>query len=239
METGIYTAKEYTYLAIPKRAGTYTLQPEFTYFDPETATYETTQSKAYTITVSPGSEMPNVNVPNTQNKEIAEGLLDIRRQTELQVRSTPFFGTTAFWGLTALPLLLFLGTIVFKNVKNRQANIDPEILKQRKAEQVARQHLAQAKAHLEANKGRAFYDEVSKAMMGYINDKLNIPNSKLTKSVVQERLQVLNVPDDQTDSFMRILNACEMALFAGKDSTAEMQDIYERAVTALTKIEIR
>lgn len=237
MDDGIFTTKEYTYLAIPQQAGTHLLQPEFTYFDPTTATYETINSEPYTIRVEKGSNNPTniLPTPEMANNE----LRDIRTSTTLSQPSDLFFGSSVFWGLTALPILLFMGTIVYKKVKHQQANIDPLILKNRRAEQVAKRHLAQAKAHLEAGKSRAFYDEVSKAMMGYINDKLNIPNSKLTKQVVAERLQSLQVPNEQVDSFMQILNNCEMALFAGKDNSASMKETYDHAIDALMKIEIR
>lgn len=237
MDDGIFTTKEYTYLAIPKEAGTHLLQPEFTYFDPTTATYETINSEPYTIRVEQGSNTPDSALPMP---EVADTeLRGIRTSTNLSQPTDLFFGSSVFWGLTALPILLFMGIIVRKRMKHQQANIDPLVLKNRRAAQVAKRHLAQAKAHLEAGKSRAFYDEVSKAMMGYINDKLNIPNSKLTKQVVAERLQTLQVPSEQINSFMQILNNCEMALYAGRDNTTAMKETYDRAVEALTKIEVR
>ena len=41
---------------------------------------------------------------------------------------------------------------------------------------------------LAENKKEAFYDEVLKALWGYISDKLNIPVSKLSKDNIEEDL---------------------------------------------------
>ncbi|MEM9850115.1 MAG: protein BatD, partial [Bacteroidota bacterium] len=84
----------------------------------------------------------------------------------------------------------------------------------------------------------SFYDAVSKAMVGYVNDKLNIPNSRLTKDKIIERLQTLQVSEDQIKRFMQITQNCEMALFARKDGLADMQQTYQDAVEVLMKMEI-
>ncbi|MEM9849214.1 MAG: BatD family protein, partial [Bacteroidota bacterium] len=192
---GIQSVREYEYLALPKAVGEYRFQLAFTYFNPETATYETIPSEEYRVVVTQGNNPISDNSPLPELE--AEDIRGIKASTVLQRPSTSFFGTAPFWGLSATPLLLFLGVLVFKQVKKRQDNIDPLVLKSRMAQKVAQQHLSQAKTHLEASESRSFYDAVSKAMVGYVNDKLNIPNSRLTKDKIIERLQTLQVSEDQ------------------------------------------
>lgn len=233
---GIQSVREYEYLALPKVPGEYNFQLEFTYFNPETATYETIPSETYNILVVQGSNPISDRNPLPELED--NDIRDIKASTVLEKPSTSFFASAPFWGLTALPALLFLGVVVFKQVKKRQENIDPLVLKSRMAQKVAQKHLAQAQAHLQAGKSRDFYDEVSKAMIGYVNDKLNIPNSRLTKDKIIERLQTLQVPEDQIQRFIQIIQNCEMALFARKDGAEAMQQTYQNAVDVLVKMEI-
>ncbi|MEN0049656.1 MAG: BatD family protein [Bacteroidota bacterium] len=226
----------YEYLALPKVAGVYEFQLEFAYFNTTISDYDIIQSEPYTITVAQGSNAPVDRNP-IPDLEKDDDIHYIKSVTNLESKSTPFFGSTAFWGLTGMPFLLFLGVIAFKQVKKQQENIDPLLLKNKLAQKLANKHLSDALLHLKAGKSRAFYDEVSKAMLGYVNDKLNIRNSELTKENVVSRLEEMKVPSAQIERFMQVIKTCEMALFARKDTESDMQATYDQAIDVLVKIE--
>jgi len=232
----IRSRRTYEYLALPKVTGVYEVQLEFAYFNTTIADYDVIQSEPYTITVAQGSNAPVDRNPIPE-LEKDNDIHYIKSVTNLQTKSTPFFGSTAFWGLTGMPFLLFLGVIAFKQVKKKQDNIDPILLKNKLAQKLANKHLSDAQQHLKAGKSRAFYDEISKAMLGYVNDKLNIRNSELTKDNVVSRLEELQVPTAQIERFMQVIKTCEMALFARKDSESDMQETYDKAIDVLVKIE--
>jgi len=78
---------------------------------------------------------------------------------------------------------------------------------------------------------------VSKASFGYVCDKLNIPLSELSKANVQEKLQSLHVTQQYIDDFIKIIKTCEMALFAGMDNSAAMQETYQNAKDVIVNIE--
>jgi hypothetical protein len=106
-----------------------------------------------------------------------------------------------------------------------------------RARQEALQRLKTAEQHLKVNASRAFYDEISKALLGYVCDKLQIPGSELTKDNVREKLHSLNVDEVLINNFMQIIQTCEVALFSGKDNPTSMNDIYQQAVSTLSKME--
>jgi hypothetical protein len=157
--------------------------------------------------------------------------------TRLREVKSNFFGSTPFWVLTALPFLLFGGVIAFKRRQDQQGDLNVSDLKMKRARQEALKHLRVAEEHLQANNTRAFYDEVSKAMLGYVSDKLQIPGSELTKDNVREKLQSLNVDQPLIEKFMHLMQTCEVALFAGKDNPEAMQETYDAAVATISKIE--
>ncbi|MEL6942275.1 MAG: BatD family protein [Bacteroidota bacterium] len=226
----------YEYLALPKVAGVYEVQLEFAYFNTTIADYDVIQSEPYTITVAQGSNAPVSSNP-IPDLEKDNDIHYIKSVTTLQSQSTPFFGSATFWGLTGMPFLVLFGVMAFKQVKKKQENIDPIFLKNKLAQKLANKHLSDALLHLKAGKSRAFYDEVSKAMLGYVNDKLNIRNSELTKDNVVNRLEDLKVSSTQIERFMQVIKTCEMALFARKDGESDMQETYDQAIDVLVKIE--
>ncbi len=227
--------KIFEYIILPKKAGTFTIAPNFTYFDPELGDYVTVSAERYNLQVKQGSKKPDV--AKLPIESLENDIRPIKPVTQLYKKGELLFSSALYFILLGLALLFFIGAIIYKQVQKQQANIDPVTLKNKLAQKVAQKHLAAAKAHREAGKSRAFYDEVSKAMLSYVNDKLNIRNSELTKHNVRDRLATLNVKNTHIERFMKVMQTCEMALFARKDSSSDMQNTYSEAVEVIINIE--
>ena len=228
--------KQIEYLMIPKRAGQYKIAPSFSYFNPDSAKYITLQPNVFDITVSQGSGASAV-AKTTPENLVQKDIRYIKTATSFSTKSTPFATSNLFYGLTALPFLFLAGAFVFKRQQEKNGNIDLSILKSKRAQQVAKKRLLIAEQHLNANKSRAFYDEISKSLLGYVGDKLNIPLSELSKDNVREKLASLKVTPSYIDDVMDIIKTTEMALFAGMDNTASMQGVYDKSVSVLSSIE--
>ncbi|MCB0560558.1 MAG: protein BatD [Lewinellaceae bacterium] len=235
---GITGKKVFEYLMLPKEAGAFKLQPSFTYFDPDSARYITINPTVYDITVRPGSGRSQSRNPGNEDGLVKSEDIDVLMPDQaLYPQRPPFLGSALFWLLALLPALALGGIIVFKSWRARRADIDPTLLRSRRARKVAQQRLATAQQHLNAGSTRAFYDEVSKAMLGYICDKLHIARSSLSKANLQHRLEQLQLDQSLISRFMATIQTCEMALFAGQDDAAAMQDTYQAAVQVLSDIE--
>jgi hypothetical protein len=107
----------------------------------------------------------------------------------------------------------------------------------KKANKVAVKRLKLAGKLLSENKKDAFYDEVLKALWGYISDKLNIPVSKLSKDNIEEKLTDYGVDDDLIRNFIDALNECEFARFAPGDESQAMDKVYATALEVISKME--
>ena len=136
-----------------------------------------------------------------------------------------------------LPFLILGGALVYRQQQLKKGDVDLDVLKSQGAQSVAIQKLATAEAFKNENNSKSFYDEISKASFGYVCDKLNIPLSELSKSNIQEKLQSLNVSQQYIDELIKIIKTCEMALFAGMDNSAAMQETYDSTKDVITKIE--
>ncbi len=223
------------YLLLPRFKGNYKIQPSFTYFDTDSSKFITLRSQVFDVNVRQG-----LNKRSTINRPTATVPKDIRglkTAPNLYQKGTGFWASPIFYGLFVLPFVLLAGVFFSRQQALKRAGMDQQVLKSESASKVAQAGLATAKTYMDQANSKSFYDEVSRAALGYVCDKLNIPVAELSKENVQEQLQSLAVNEESITRFMKILQTCEMALFAGKDNAAAMQETYGTAIQVITQIE--
>lgn len=229
--------KTFEYTVLPQKPGNYDFSVAFTYFDTDSLKYKTINTDTLQIVVSKGV-LGNRRLPSTSESTIAnENIRFIKMKTHLEKEGDQFFGSGLFWTFLIFPCLLLAGVVVQRQILSSRNNVDLIVLKRKRAKKVAQKRLALSKKFLDNNDSKAFYDEVSKASFGYICDKLNIPLADLTKDNVFEKLRLLNVSEESIALFMKTIQTCEMALFAGKDNASAMNETYDSAIDVIAKIE--
>ena len=240
--SGLAGSKVIEYLAIPRHAGNYTIPPiEFSYFDLKSQSYKTLKTDAYTLNVAKGEGNSDQVVANFTSKEDLKVLgQDIRYiktgDTRLTQKDDYFYGSTSYWMWYIVPLALF---IAFMVVYRKQAMENANVAKVRtkKANKVATKRMKNAGKLLAEKKSEAFYDEVLKALWGYISDKLSIPVSQLSKDNIEEELQKNQVADELIKEFINNLNDCEFARYAPGNQDEKMDKIYSSAIDVISKME--
>ena len=235
LNASIEGKKVFEYLLLPKAAGEYEFNPSFTYFSPDSAKYITLAPGPYTLRIRQGTGQPKTAQAGLLGAQEEVGPLMLNPRLS-KIRS-PFLGSPIFWVLVALPLLLFGGLLGWRYRQSRQSAVDPAERRAQEARRIAQSRLSQAESHLQAQDNRAFYDEISKAILGYVSDKLSIPRSALSKATLRERLEELSLQPALIDIVLSIIQDCEMALFAGRAEASKMKAIYERAEQAIAGME--
>jgi hypothetical protein len=239
---GLSGSKTIEYLAIPRQPGTYTIPAvEFSYFDPTTKSYKTLKSESYELTVEKGKGNADQVISDFTNKEDVKILgSDIRYiktgESALRTRGDYFFGSAANYAWYVVPFALFMALLI---VLRKQAMENANLVKSRrkKANKTASRRLKQASKLLAENKKNEFYDEVSKALWGYMSDKLNIPVAELTKDNIESKLAGIHTPEELTKAFLDTLNDCEFARYAPGDENEAMDKIYASAVDVISRME--
>ena len=239
---GLAGNKVIEYLAIPRHAGTYTIPPiEFSYFDLKSQSYKTLKTDAYTLNVAKGEGNSDQVVANFTSKEDLKVLgQDIRYiktgETRLAKKDDYFFGSMNYYLWYLIPLILF---ITFMVIYRKQAMENANVAKVRtkKANKVATKRMKNAGKLLAEKKSEAFYDEVLKALWGYISDKLSMPVSQLSKDNIEEELQKHQVADELIKEFINNLNECEFARYAPGNQDEKMDKIYSSAIDVISKME--
>lgn len=239
---GLSGTQTIEYLAIPHHAGNFTIPPvEFTYFDLKSNSYKTLKTEAYNINVAKGQGNADQVIADFTNKENVKVLgQDIRfiklGDTKLMPKGDVFFGTVGYYLWYIIPFVLFVGLVVFFR-KQAAENANVAKVKTKKANKVATKRMKLAGKLLAENRKNEFYDEVLKALWGYISDKLSIPVSQLSKDNIEAELAKYGVADDVIKDFINALNECEFARYAPGDENEAMDKVYTTSVEAISKME--
>lgn len=229
--------KEIEYLLVPTEPGQFELQPEFSWFDPDSAAYITFLSPPYRVDISQGSHRAEGPVISGTGADAPTDIRFIKNETSVYESRHSFLGTVGFWILTILPFVVVGVAAFWRRASQQKSALDPAILRHRKARKVALKRLETAKQHLKTGNSRDFYNEIEHAMDGYVCDKLRIPQSELSREVVRQRLESLQVEEARIERFLKIKQNCEIALYAGKDNSEAMQETYDQTLALIADIE--
>lgn len=239
---GLNGNKVIEYLAIPRQAGDFTIPPiEFTYFDLGSNSYKTIKTQSFPLKVEKGAGNADQIISNFTNKEDVKVLAnDVRYIKTGDTTFTPkgeyFFGSVAYLLWFIIPFILFAAfVIIYRKKAIENANVAK--VKTKKANKVATKRMRLAGKLLAEKKRDAFYDEVLKALWGYISDKLNIPVSQLSKDNIEEKLNDHEVSEELKNEFINTLNECEFARYAPGNPNEAMDKVYSSAINVISKME--
>ena len=229
----------YDFLAVPRHQGTFEIPAiEYTYFDTKTNAYKTLRTEPFTLKVAKGDGQTTVSSFAGQEdvKELANDIRYIHTGNTMQHGVDEFFfGSTAYGVSLGVLLLIFISLfVVFRHRAIENANR----VKQRagKANKVAVKRLKKAAKLMKAGKDSDFYDEVLRALWGYVGDKLNMPVDQLSRDNISQQLSAYNVSEETISQFIGALDECEFARYAPGDATGNMNKVYDAAISAITQI---
>ena len=111
------------------------------------------------------------------------------------------------------------------------------LVRNRKAGKVAAKRLRSASICLKNEEIDEFYEEILKAIWGYLSDKLNIPVSDLTRSNAITALSENGVDEPLLNSLKSILDTCEYARYAPSSSDTGASGIYDGASQFIKSVE--
>lgn len=238
---GFSGEKVYEYIVTPRTAGDFTIPAaKFSFFDPTSRKYKSVESKELTINVEKGSAsvVPsgNIYVVKEDGKILASDIRYIKLGNEGHGKNGSFFASTTYYILYIIVLFAF-ALIVFVYRKRLKVNSDTTLLKTKKANSIAIRRLKNAKLLMRNNSVNEFYDEILKAVWGYMSDKLNIPLSQLSKDNISSKLEEKGCDEKLNAELVSLLNEGEFARYAPGDTGATMDKVYTMALNVISKME--
>lgn len=238
---GISGTKIIEYLLLPRNPGDYTLPSlSFSYFDVNKNSYVKLSTPSYDIHVEKGEGQDAMADYSGVNREEIQYIgSDIRYiHTSAQLKPFKGFFIQSPWYivLLLLPVVLFIsGMLIWRKELKKRSNLS--LMKYRKATGLAKKRMKKAYAVLQQNDLLLFYEETSKALWGYMSDKLSIPVSDLSIDTLSASLQNHRIDQKMSDEIIRLIDQCELARFAPGDHDVTPEDIYHHSLDVIRKLE--
>ena len=245
-KSGTNGSKTFEYPFIPRSPGSFTLPPvRFSYYDVKGRRYATASTDSLRLSVARsagGATQPvqdgagTLTVDRKGVKNLGEDIRFIKTKTSLSEDKGFFVGKPLFWGLAAF-LVLAAAAVWLSLRKLAARRADVVGTRNRKATRQALKRLKLAGDFLNKNLYTAFYEELHRALIGFIADKLTMDMADQSKENIAEALSARGVPEATVKSFTDLLDACEYARYAPDAGHEAMNAHYEQAVSVITAID--
>ena len=240
---GLSGSKMYEYPFIPRSYGDFVIEPvKYSYYDVNKKQYVTLETPAIPVYVERGNETEAVTIAGGGSvpKDVRNLGSDIRfintKAPGLASKGDYLLGSGLFWLIIVLLVILAVTCwAALRHIAARRADVAGT--KNRKATKMALKRLNLAGTFLKQNLYTAFYEELHKALLGFISDKLNIPVAELSRERITESLKEGNVADKYIETFISILDACEFARYAPATGHEAMAAHYDAAVDVISSID--
>ena len=243
--SGISGYRQFEYPFIARAEGTYDLEPvEFTFFDPQRMQYVTLKSKPMTLEITPDARggggdavvMQGRGMSKEEVKMLGQDIRYIKlKGAQLRSEREPFIFSAAYWILLGGILVVFAMIYVALRRQIRESQ-NVALVRGKRANKVAVQRFRAARRYMEEQNRHAFYEEMLRALWGYMSDKFNIPVANLTKENVREELHKRGVSSEDSQRFTAIITQCDEAQYSPVES-ARMGDVYSEGVNLISRIE--
>ncbi len=232
--------KTFEYLLVPRYPGERIISPvEFSYYDLSSKRYVTLKSDSMVIKIEKGKTEDMGGVTDYSRK-----LVEFLNQDVKPIRNHSDFRTS---GAEVPTMLIFLvmgfpvvGAVVLLLYKRRYDRIhgDLRMFRMMKATKIANRRLKRSLAYLNASQNQEFCLEISRALWGYVQDRLAVSQSELALETVEKTLEDRGVGEDAVRAMLTALQKTEYARYApsGLQDTY-LKELYELTKEAIVKVE--
>jgi hypothetical protein len=235
-------SKSYEYVLIPRFPGQQRIPSvRLSYFDPQNRRYKTVTCPEILISVQKGDGKFFAAPAGLSKEEVRLIGQDIRfiktNRPEFRRIGSAFYQSGTFILLCLLPLL---GLVVALGYKRHLQKLSGDIAyaRSRSANRMAMKRLARADKVLSEETQKEFYAEISRALIGFAADKLNLSEAGMIQSELQNRLQLKSVDLELVQSYLNLLQACDFQRFApAAVRKEEMSQFFLQAKEAIIKLE--
>jgi hypothetical protein len=234
-------SRTFEYLLIPRNAGEQKIASvPFSYFDPESKSYKSFHTPEFVLTVGKGLGFTSTGTEGISKEDVKLLGEDIRfiksGGSSLRRHGDRLAGSPTFYVMTASPFVLFIGFVVYMRKRERFLG-DVRLVKNRKARKIAQRRLEESKKFLQAKNREEFYTAISRALWGYMSDKLGIPAAELTLERIQASLGERKITPELVSKLTSTIEQCEFARFSPTQNPLELDTMYAQTVDLISTIE--
>jgi hypothetical protein len=114
---------------------------------------------------------------------------------------------------------------------------NPKLRRRRYVTQVIRQGHSDLRRHAAANDSDQFFATLSHLLQEQLGERLDLPASAITESVIEENLQPQGVPETILAPLRELFQTCNLARYAPIKSSQELAAIIPKAEAVLRSLQ--
>jgi hypothetical protein len=230
------------YLLVPRNPGKRSIESiPFSYYDLQKHSFVRLSSLKFDITITPGKEIASVEATMVSKEDVKLLGEDIRflkltpGELHTITESPVSSDTMIFVGI--LPPVVFIGAFVYRKRMKAIYGDMPKFRFQQAGKEASRR-LKQAKHLLAQGNTESYHAEISRALLGYLEDKLHMEKSSLTVEEAVNRLQQQGVGEETVRQLQSCIERAEFARFAlASDTTVGRKELLDAASKAISATE--
>ncbi len=220
---GLEGAKVFELVLVPQKADLRELPAlTWSYFDPDEKAYRTLAGMPVPLVVRPGpsgggtalsspSAGPGAN-PDAQAEP--PDIAPIRLHPGiLEPASPPLLGQPWFLLLQLAPIALWLGLRI-RRLRHDQWHRNPRLRRQRDVSRLVADGLLDLRQMAELNQAESFYAALFRLLQEQIGERIDLPASSITESVIEEHLRPRAVPEETCALLHDLFQKCNQARYA-------------------------
>ena len=207
--------KTLTYVLVPRSNGVFQIpQVSLSFFNPQHDRYESLNPRPTTVRVTGTPSAAASTITSSTGLPIDDiaGLLTEGASWN-RLDPTPFHQSSWVYILLGLPLLALVGLGFYQRHADRLTG-DQIYARNRRAHPVAKKHLKKAEALLVENDARSFYEEIERALLSFIGNRLNIADKGLTYQQLDSELDRRGVGNEVRKRLLDIMHECDRVRYA-------------------------
>lgn len=232
-------SKTLTYVLVPRSNGTFQIpEIEMSFYNPARGRFETIRPRPSSVKVTGTPTAPVAALRTSSGLPVDDiaGLLAVPADwKKLDVK--PIHQRGWVYGLLLLPLLVLGG---FYAQHRYQAKLAGDVMfaRGKRAHPVARKHLKKAEELLARQDARAFYEEIERALLSFVGNRLNVAETGMTHQQLDALLSYKDVDAGIRQQLIGLLQECDRVRFAPiLPDQAEMNTACDRVSTLIVQLD--
>lgn len=211
----------------------------FTFFDPNARAFRTVQHAPLPVVVKPTAATPQPTIVQTSPPSTEQQPANTQEIVPIKVHlgtishsNRPLIQQPAFIAVQAVPALAFMFAFGWRQRKDKLAN-NPRLVRQREVARKIDAGLAELNQHAQSNNPAEFYATVFRLLQEQIGERLDMPASGITESVVAD----LSLSRESAAQVQEVFQLCNQYRYARQQTSAELQSVIEKLKTVLAAIQ--
>ena len=201
---------------------------EFSFFDPVTAQYRVLAKGPFPLKVNPSDEPIAPLIGGNTARETSEpdsppqtDILTIQHHLGSLGQALPLVARPNFWLLQSIPLLLWLGALLWRRKTNALAN-NPRLRRKRQVAERTRAGLAKLDNLAKQEETAEFHAELADLLREQLGLRLDIPAEGITADIVHSPAASNKLGEGTRSDIRKLFAASDQATYARSQTTGEL-----------------